>query len=43
MKFFKAGIWGAIAIGMFCVIIYIIIDVIGDILGIIIAPLLGGI
>lgn len=41
MKFFKAGIWGAIAIGMFCVIMYILIDVFGDILGIYISPLIG--
>lgn len=32
MKFFNAGFWGALAIGMFCVILYLIIGVINEIL-----------
>ncbi|MFX1562374.1 MAG: hypothetical protein ACFFDP_03605 [Promethearchaeota archaeon] len=32
MKFFNAGFWGALAIGMFCVILYLIIGVVNEIL-----------
>lgn len=42
MKFFDAGFWGALAIGMFCVILYLIIEVVIEILGFFLLLVLGG-